>query len=533
MIDRVEPVAHRALGGALLLHVERRVDLEPAIVQIATGVLGLHQLSDVLDEVGGGDVVERHVLLDDRDRFVQSVAVLRGRDELVVEHLPEHVALAILGALEVHRRRIFGRRLGQAAQHRRLGDGQILGVLAEVDLGRRLHAVGAVAEIDVVGVDGEDLLLSEVLLDLVRQDGLADLAEDVALVTDEHQLGHLLRDGRAALDHVARLEVGEGGADDAERVDAVVLEEAIVLGGDERLHHVLRDLVVGQDDALLQVELADELALRREHAAGARWLVVGERAPAIGQVLLELLVTPVSEGGGERSADEKQEDEEADEREALAPAQLLFPSLQLACLVGTGHNDRVIAAGSRVKYLLVAGVVAALAPAARAADDTAAPAHARRLHRGAVREPLAGQGARLAGLGARRHRRREAGVAPGAAARLRRRHPRRARLRVRSGEGGAPRARRGRALGLRRRLCAPQLEGRGRRPPLHRRRAVERGAEPDLAARRRVVVGRRARAISSSCSTTTSSPSCTRTTGIPIPTRWRSSSGVQPRISTR
>jgi hypothetical protein len=48
-----------------------------------------------------------------------------------------------------------------------------------------------------------------------------------------------------------------------------MIEEAIVLGGDEGLHHVARDLVVGQDDALLQVELADQLALRREDAAGA------------------------------------------------------------------------------------------------------------------------------------------------------------------------------------------------------------------------------------------------------------------------
>ena len=228
-----------------------------------------------------------------------------GADELVLEHLPEHVALAILGALEVRERRVLRRRLGQAAEHGRLGDGEILGVLAEVDLGGGLHAVGAVAEIDVVEVDGEDLLLVEARLDLVREDRLADLAEDVALVTDEHQLGDLLRDGRAALHDAAGLEVGEGGAQDAERVDAVVLEEAVVLGGDEGLHHVLGDLVVGQDDALLQVELADQLALRREDAAGARRLVVGERAPAVGQILLELLVTPVPEAGAERAADER------------------------------------------------------------------------------------------------------------------------------------------------------------------------------------------------------------------------------------
>ena len=122
----------------------------------------------------------------------------------------------------------------------------------------------------MVQVDAEDLILGEARLDLVGEDRLADLAEHVALVADEHQLGHLLRDGRAALHHAPGLQVGEGGAQDAERIDAVVLEEAVVLGGDEGQLHVLGDLIVGQDDALLQEELADQLALRREDAAGAR-----------------------------------------------------------------------------------------------------------------------------------------------------------------------------------------------------------------------------------------------------------------------
>ena len=63
-------------------------------------------------------------------------------------------------------------------------------------------------------------------------------------------------------------------------------------------------------------------------------LVVGERAPAVGQVLLELFVTPVPKSGAERAADEEEQDEEADEGEALALFRLLFCPLQLACLVG-------------------------------------------------------------------------------------------------------------------------------------------------------------------------------------------------------
>ena len=95
------------------------------------------------------------------------------------------------------------------------------------------------------------------------------LRNRLRLVADEHQLGDLLRDGRAALHDAARFQVGERGAHDAHRIDAVVLEEAIVLGSDERCLHVLGQQRVGQDDALLQEELADELAFGGKDAAGA------------------------------------------------------------------------------------------------------------------------------------------------------------------------------------------------------------------------------------------------------------------------
>ena len=110
------------------------------------------------------------------------------------------------------------------------------------------------------------------------------------------------------------LKLAKAARDDAERIDAVVLEEAVVLGGDEGLHHVLAGSDrSGKHDALLQVELADELALRRKDATGTRRLVVGERAPAVGQIFFELFVTPVPEAGAERATDEEEQDEETDE----------------------------------------------------------------------------------------------------------------------------------------------------------------------------------------------------------------------------
>ena len=95
------------------------------------------------------------------------------------------------------------------------------------------------------------------------------LRNDVALVADEHQLGDLLRDGRAALHDVARLQVGERGAQMPSGSMPWCSKKRLSSAATKACITCSRDLVVGQDDALLQVELADELALRREHAAGA------------------------------------------------------------------------------------------------------------------------------------------------------------------------------------------------------------------------------------------------------------------------
>ena len=64
------------------------------------------------------------------------------------------------------------------------------------------------------------------------------LREQGAVGADQHVLGDLLGDGRGAAHAPARavlLQVGDHGAQDADRVDAVVLPEALVLGADEGL----------------------------------------------------------------------------------------------------------------------------------------------------------------------------------------------------------------------------------------------------------------------------------------------------------
>ena len=78
-----------------------------------------------------------------------------------------------------------------------------------------------------------------VCLEPAGQDGLLELAADGGVVGQQDVLGHLLGDGRAALaaggparsvEHV----LGHGPAQAAD-VDAAVLEEVAVLGGQEGL----------------------------------------------------------------------------------------------------------------------------------------------------------------------------------------------------------------------------------------------------------------------------------------------------------
>src|SRR5205823_10477552 len=95
-----------------------------------------------------------------------------------------------------------GRRLpGQELRGAPVVGGAATGVVpAEVGLGRLLDSVGALAEVDLVQVLGEDLVLVPVPLELIRERRLAKLLEDgAAALRPEGVLDELLGDRRSAL----------------------------------------------------------------------------------------------------------------------------------------------------------------------------------------------------------------------------------------------------------------------------------------------------------------------------------------------
>ena len=70
------------------------------------------------------------------------------------------------------------RRLRQPGEERRLLEREILGVHAEVRLGRGLDPVRLLAEVDVVEVGREDAVLAPLLVELDREAALGELAAE-------------------------------------------------------------------------------------------------------------------------------------------------------------------------------------------------------------------------------------------------------------------------------------------------------------------------------------------------------------------
>src|SRR6516225_4093639 len=98
------------------------------------------------------------------------------------------------------------------------------------------------------------------MLHAVGDEGLQQLPAVGLVEIEEHVAGGLHGDGAGALGLVARDEIDQYRACHAQVVDAVVLEEALVLGGEEGVLDQLRNLVVSDRDSPLLTDLGDESA---------------------------------------------------------------------------------------------------------------------------------------------------------------------------------------------------------------------------------------------------------------------------------
>ena len=112
-------------------------------------------------------------------------------------------------------------------------------ILAKVRSRRRADSTdrqrAALAQVDLVEVRLEDLLLGVSPLDDRGQPGLADLSPERPLGSDQTVLDQLLSDRAAPLRDPPGSQVGPGGAQHPAHVEAAMLEEAMVFGREDRL----------------------------------------------------------------------------------------------------------------------------------------------------------------------------------------------------------------------------------------------------------------------------------------------------------
>ena len=188
-----------------------------------------------------------------------------------------------------------------------------------------VDAIGAAAEIDLVEVKLEDLLLGKLGFERHRQDRLARLAVERAVVVEKDVPGELLRDGGGR-----RYPPVSGGGDidrthQSDRIDPEMRIEAPVLRRDQRLLHHRRDLIRAEPLSIAGAELDDLAAVARTHHDGLTDL---------GRLqLVEAGQRPRREG--HREAEEQNAEQgksAAPQQQALQPAALGFALAR--CLFG-------------------------------------------------------------------------------------------------------------------------------------------------------------------------------------------------------
>ena len=276
-----QPALQRILGRKLHLGVHRGADGKAAALQRLLTIFVDELTAKLLDEIGRGRIFRPAKPVDHLQRLGFCLLGVLFCDVAVFEHPVQHIVPACQQALRTPVR-VHGRGgLGQGSEDSRLREVQFRERLIEIDERGRADAIGADTEIDLIQVDLENLVLGERILHAPRDDGFFHLAFDPLITRKQHVLCHLLCDGRPALQVAAAarqldLRRIDGAAQDTEIIEAGMIEELLVLGGDEGLDNVVRNGLDGHEDTVFVGKFGDERAVPGMHPRGDRRLIVGK-----------------------------------------------------------------------------------------------------------------------------------------------------------------------------------------------------------------------------------------------------------------
>jgi hypothetical protein len=268
-----DAAAQRLVSHLLVVGTHGGVNIQAACVNFGA-VLREHQLACHLGHIfrmglrAGGGVADFQLF------FFGRFCLCLG-DEVVFQHALDDVELARACTLGVVDGVVGRRRFGQASQHGRFGNADVFQRLAEISFSGSGKAISALAQVNLVQVNLEDLVFAQQMLELEGQQHFVNFAREGFFGRQVDIARHLHGDGGRPLAFSAP-EVGDAGAQQSDVVHAAVLVKARVLNRQDRVFHHLGDVFEGREVAPLFAELANLLALYRIDAHRQLGAVVGQ-----------------------------------------------------------------------------------------------------------------------------------------------------------------------------------------------------------------------------------------------------------------
>ena len=253
----------RGIGGVLQVALDRRRH-DVAVRQCCRAKASNHFSAHHLRNVRRIDCDDRPVPAR-RKRRVERCVVARLIDLAQFEHATQHIGPSLSCPRGARNGVVERGRPRQPGDQRSVRQRQVAYALVEINLRRGADTVRALPEEDSIQIERQDLLLGEFPLQPQCEEHFLQLSSQRALGGQDRIACELHRDRAAAFAHATGRHVGDHRARQALPVDARMLVEAIVLGGEERIDQHGRNLRPGERDTALLADLRNQLAVPRQN----------------------------------------------------------------------------------------------------------------------------------------------------------------------------------------------------------------------------------------------------------------------------
>ena len=266
--------AQLARGHLLQGRADGGCDVQPQRIGVVAEALH-HQLARLLHSEGGAGVdafvpgAQMQLL---RQRMLQLLRVQMAEGK----HALQDMALAEHGTLAVDHRVVGRRGLGQTRQHGGFGHSELVQRLVEVDRRCSGKAVSPLAQIDLVHIQLQQLVLAVGGLQLVGKQHLHQLAAIGFHAAQKEHAGHLHGDGAATLRVFTCADVAEHRARQATKIHAPMRVEIRVLDGQQRLLKRAGNGVDGYQLAALLAVFSQQATVARIDTQGQHGVIVGQ-----------------------------------------------------------------------------------------------------------------------------------------------------------------------------------------------------------------------------------------------------------------